>query len=330
MATSPGPDSQRAVRRRLGLTALVAAALFGVGAPAGAGGSAAPADDGGAGRPTVVLVHGAFTDTSSWNPVIERLQRRGYRVLAPADPLRGLAEDSAYVASVLRTLNGPLVVVGHSYGGAVISSAAAGLPQVKALVYVAAYVPDRGEELGSLSGRFAGSRLDGALQPVPFQEADGSTGTDLYIRPDRFPELFAPDVPAATAAVMAATQRPVNASAFSVKAQAAAWRSIPSWALVATQDRVIAPALERFEARRAHSHTVEVASSHAVMVSHADAVTDLVLQAARAATPSADPPRALASTGTPGPALAGAAGASLAVGAGVLTGRGRRTTGRRP
>ncbi|MFE7772450.1 alpha/beta fold hydrolase [Streptomyces sp. NPDC057445] len=312
---------------------VIAAALTGAlltAGPAAADGPTGPArddDDGGAGsKPTVVLVHGAFADASSWNGVVERLQQDGYTVVATANPLRGLANDSAYTASVLKSIKGPIVLVGHSYGGAVISSAAAGNPQVKSLVYINAFMPDKGEVLGRLAARFPGSELDSALKPTPFQGADGAKGTDLYIQPTRFRDVIAADLPAATTKVMAATQRPLNASAFMDTATAAAWRSIPSWALVSSRDKAIAPDLERFEAKRARSHTVEVESSHVAMISHPDAVANLIRAAAADARP------ALAATGSRTLSLAvtgGIAGMSVIAGAvAVAATRKRRKTAR--
>ncbi|MEV8393299.1 MULTISPECIES: alpha/beta fold hydrolase [unclassified Streptomyces] len=250
-------------------------------APAVADGDSTGSGAKGIAKPTVVLVHGAFADASGWDGVVERLQRDGYPVIAPANPLRGLASDSAYIASVLKSVKGPLILAGHSYGGAVIGEAAAGNPNVKALVYISAFMPAKGETLGALGAKFAGSRLDPALKQVPFQSGDGMTGTDLYIKPEKFHEVFAADLPASTAAQMAATQRPISAAAFTEKADAAAWKTIPSWFLVATKDRAIAPDLERFEAKRAGSHTIEVNSSHVAMISHPGTVTSLILDAIR-------------------------------------------------
>ncbi|MFD7289791.1 alpha/beta fold hydrolase [Streptomyces sp. NPDC059863] len=250
-------------------------------APAVADGDSTGSGTKGIAKPTVVLVHGAFADASGWDGVVERLQRDGYPVIAPANPLRGLASDSAYIASVLKSVKGPLILAGHSYGGAVIGEAAAGNPNVKALVYISAFMPAKGETLGALGAKFAGSRLDPALKQVPFQSGDGMTGTDLYIKPEKFHEVFAADLPASTAAQMAATQRPISAAAFTEKADAAAWKTIPSWFLVATKDRAIAPDLERFEAKRAGSHTIEVNSSHVAMISHPGTVTSLILDAIR-------------------------------------------------
>ncbi|MET8329939.1 alpha/beta hydrolase [Streptomyces sp. NPDC005181] len=268
-------------------------------------------------KPTVVLVHGAFADASSWNAVAERLQRDGYSVVAPANPLRGLAGDSAYIASFLKSIQGPIVLVGHSYGGAVISTAAAGNSQVKSLVFVNAFMPDKGEALGALGDKFPGSELAAALKPVPFRNADGANGTDLYLQAAKFHQAFAADLPAAMSALMAATQRPISASAFMDKAVEAAWKTIPSWALVSTRDKAIPPALERFEAKRAHAHTVEIDASHVALLSHPDAVTDLIRRAAVGGGSSAQP--ALAATGRNALALAGL---GALAGVTVLTGYG--------
>ncbi len=269
-------------------------------------------------KPTIVLVHGAFADASSWNGVVERLERRGYAVIAPANPLRGLYNDSAYIASVLDSIKGPIVLVGHSYGGSLISSAAAGHPQVKSLVYVSALMPDVGENGMSLATRFP-SELGTATKSVPYR-AGGVNGTDLYLKPDRLHQIFAADLPESTTRLMAVTQRPVATTAFSEKAKVAAWRHLPSWFLVAKQDKAINPEQERFEAKRAGSHTVEIDSSHVAMLSHPQAVTDLVLQAATAAD-SARP--SLPATGSAHDAraetsLTGIAAASLVAGAGAV------------
>ncbi|MFI9617208.1 alpha/beta fold hydrolase [Streptomyces sp. NPDC052023] len=290
--------------------------------------AAAASADGGAGgkvKPTVVLVHGAFADGSSWNGVVKRLQQAGYPVIAPANPLRGLAGDAASVHSVLKSLHGPVVLVGHSYGGAVISEAAAGDAQVKALVYVAAFAPAAGESALELSGKFPGSTLGAALDNVPFPLPGGGTGTDQYIKADKFHDQFAADVPRSVTDLMAAAQRPVAASALEAKATKAAWKTIPSWTLITTEDRNIPPASQRFMARRAHAHTVEVKASHAVAVSQPDAVSRLIEQAAGAAggtaTGSGDP--VLATTGS-GRAtsqaltLGGIAAASVAAGCAVV------------
>lgn len=235
-----------------------------------------------AAKPTVVLVHGAFADSSSWNGVIERLQAQGYPVVAAANPLRGLASDAAYVRSVLSSVKGPIVLAGHSYGGAVISSAAAGDPDVKALVYIAAVTPEVGETTAELVNKFPGNTLGGHLEPVPFPLPGGGEGIDLYVKPDAFGQHFAADVPAKTAALMAATQRPAATAALEEKATQAAWKTIPSWALLATEDKAIPLAAQKSMADRAKSTTVEVKASHAVTVSRPGPVADLIMQAARA------------------------------------------------
>ncbi|WP_246157722.1 alpha/beta fold hydrolase [Micromonospora palomenae] len=236
-------------------------------------------------KPTVVLVHGGFADaTNSWNGVVKRLQDEGYPVMAPANPLRGLATDAAYLASVLDSIEGPIVLVGHSYGGAVITNAAANDPDVKALVYIAAFVPDKGETLGELIGKYPGSEIQPALNHVPFPNPDGSTGTDLYIQADKFRDVFAADLPESTTTVMSATQRPFSAQSFADPTQAAAWHTIPSWGLVATADKAIPAELERFEYKRAGARkVVEVSgASHSVMASQPGVVTKLIVEAANA------------------------------------------------
>jgi pimeloyl-ACP methyl ester carboxylesterase len=228
-------------------------------------------------KPTIVLIHGAFADASGWAGVITRLQNRGYAVLAPANPLRGVTSDSAYIASVLSTITGPVVLVGHSYGGEVITNAASGNANVKALVYIAGFAPDEGETTAGLAAAFPPSML--TPQNLVFRPFPG--GVDGYINPTVFREVFAADVPAGTTAVMAASQRPAALSTLSDISGVPAWKTIPSWYLVANQDHAISPDLERFMAARMHAHTVQIDSSHAAMVSHPDAVTDLILSAAR-------------------------------------------------
>ncbi|WP_280217180.1 alpha/beta fold hydrolase [Nocardia neocaledoniensis] len=231
-------------------------------------------------RPTVVLVHGAFADSSSWNDVAAELIADRYPVVAVANPLRGPAADAAVVRSVLGHIQGPVVLVGHSYGGSVISAAAAGNEQVKSLVYVAAFQPAAGETALELTTRFPGSTLPSTLDPVPFTAADGSTGTDLYIQQAKFPAQFAADVTAERAALAAVAQRPIAQAALEEKATVAAWADKPSWAVVTTQDLNIPAAAQRFMAERAHSRITEVAASHSVAVSHPDVVADVIEQAA--------------------------------------------------
>ncbi|MEY9968814.1 pimeloyl-ACP methyl ester carboxylesterase [Streptacidiphilus sp. MAP12-16] len=233
-------------------------------------------------KPTIVLVHGAFADSSSWNGVIARLEHDGYPVIAAANPLRGLDSDSAYVSSLLSTIPGPVILVGHSYGGEVITNAAVGHANVKALVYIAAFAPDQGETGLQLVGMNPGSQLGAALLVRPYAVTGGG-GADGYIDPAKFHAVFAADLPVATADLMAAEQRPVDLSAFQTPSGVPAWKTIPSWYLVAGADQAIPAATEEFMAKRADSHTVVVAgASHAVMISHPDRAEDLIIQAAEA------------------------------------------------
>lgn len=232
-------------------------------------------------KPTVVLVHGAFADSSSWNGVIKNLTRDGYPVIAVANPLRGLRGDAAYVRSVLDSRNGPIVLAGHSYGGSVMSEAADGHPNVKALVYFASFQLEVGESTAALVAKYPGAQLGAAVDPVPFPLA-GGTGTDLYIKQDKFHEVFAADVTPEVAGLMAATQRPIAATALEDAATRAAWKSIPSWTMITKQDLAIPAESMRFMAKRADSDTVEIDASHAVTVSAPDAVADLIDKAGRA------------------------------------------------
>ncbi|MFM9492738.1 alpha/beta fold hydrolase [Streptomyces galilaeus] len=232
-------------------------------------------------KPTVVLVHGAFADSTSWNDVIDKLRHDGYPVVAVANPLRSLSGDSAYLKDVLAGIDGPVVLAGHSYGGSVISNAATGNKNVKALVYLAAFLPEKGESAVDLSGRFPGSTLGDALRPAPVTNADGSRGTDLYIQNDKFRRQFAADVPRNTTDLMTVTQRPVTEAALAEGAAEPAWKTIPSWVLVATQDRNIPAAAQEFMARRAGARTTEVRASHAVSVSQPGKVTGVIEDAAR-------------------------------------------------
>ncbi|TXS41762.1 alpha/beta fold hydrolase [Streptomyces sp. OR43] len=233
-------------------------------------------------KPTIVLVHGAFADSSSWNGVVEKLQSHDYPVVAAANPLRGLTEDSAYVRQLLASVDGPVVLVGHSYGGSVISNAAKGLDNVKALVFVAAFLPDEGESAVALSEKFPGSTLGENLRPVPITLPDGSEAVDLYIEKARFHQQFAADVPEGAAAVMAATQRPVVDAALAEDASAPAWKDIPSWVLVASEDRNIPARVQTYMAERANATVVNVAASHAVAVSRPGEVARLINAAAQA------------------------------------------------
>ncbi len=231
-------------------------------------------------KPTIVLVHGAFAGSSSWNGVVAELKQQGYPVIAAANPLRGVASDGAYVAALARSVNGPVVLVGHSYGGAVISAAANNLPQVKALVFVAAFAPDQGESALALTGKFPGSTLPPALA-APVELDDG--GEDLYVQQDRFPQQFAADVPFAQGQTMAATQRPIKAAALAEPAPAPGWKAIPSWSIYGSADLNIPPQAMAFMAERAKSRRTVVVpgGSHALMVSHPGEVAALIVDAAR-------------------------------------------------
>lgn len=230
-------------------------------------------------RPTVVLVHGAFADASSWNGTVQRLQDDGYPVVAVANPLRALASDAAYVAAVLASITGPVILVGHSYGGAVITNAATSNPNVKALVYIAAFVPDEGESAFALS---AGGSLPDVTNAVQVPIPGGGTDTELSIRSQDFRRAFISEATPATALAMAATQRPVTLTALGSPSGTPAWRSIPSWYAVSGADQAIPPASQRAMARRAGSHTVDIrGASHAYFVTHPSVVVDLIHDAAR-------------------------------------------------
>jgi len=232
-------------------------------------------------RPTVVLVHGAFAESDSWNGVIRSLQAQHYPVIAAANPLRSPSFDAAHVGGIVDSVKGPVVLVGHSYGGSVISAAAQGKSNVKALVFVAAFAPEAGETAAGLSGKYPGSTLAPTLAP-PVALPDG--GKDLYIQQDKFPAQFAADVPASDARLMAVTQRPITEAALNEPATAPAWKDVPSWFVYGDRDKNIPPAAQDFMAKRARAvKTVVVkGASHVVMVSHPDAVAKLIMEAARA------------------------------------------------
>ncbi|MFI6662014.1 alpha/beta fold hydrolase [Streptomyces sp. NPDC050523] len=243
---------------------------------------AGAADTGSHAKPTIVLEHGAFADGSSWNGVIEDLRADGYPVVAAANPLRGPASDAAALRTVLDHVKGPKILVGHSYGGSVISQAATDDPEVKALVYVAAFLPAPGESALELTGKYPGSTLPDALDPVTYQQPDGTTATDLYIQQAKFRHQFAADVPVRQTALMAAEQRPIAQSALEEKATTAAWKTKPSWDIITTRDLNIPPAVQRFMAERAQAHTTEIAASHSVAVSHPHLVAEVIERAAHA------------------------------------------------
>lgn len=231
-------------------------------------------------KPTIVLVHGAFAESSSWSSVIDALEGAGHPVIAAANPLRDPATDAASVGDLTRSLEGPVLLVAHSYGGAVISNVPADAGEITGLVYVNGFAPEPGESCFALAGRFPGSTLgEDTLRPVP--RSDGTT--DLYIVQDRFHELFCPDVPAPEAARMAATQRPATQEAlFAPSGERPLWHELPSWFVIGDEDRIIPAELQRFMADRAGAQrTVEIpGASHAVAVSQPQATADLILEAA--------------------------------------------------
>jgi|SRR5437763_633305 len=233
--------------------------------------------------PTVVLVHGAFADASSWNGVIEQLQAQGVPVIAAANPLRGISIDSAYIAGVFNQTPGPVVAVGHSYGGAVITNAATQADNVVALVFVAAFAPEEGEALGAAEAGSKDSVLSSALVPRHYPAPDGGDpAVEFAIDPAKLRDVFAADLPAEQTALMAATQRPVAELAFSEPNGAAAWKRLPSWAVVATGDKAAGTDIVRSMAERAGAEITEVEGSHVIMISQPQAVTDVILQAVAA------------------------------------------------
>ena len=233
-------------------------------------------------KPTIVLVHGAFAESASWNGVIDRLEGAGYPVVAAANPLRDVATDAASVEDVVRSIEGPVVLAAHSYGGMVMSNVSPDAGDIAGLVYANGFAPDPGESAFSLAGLFPGSTLgNDTLKPVP--RSDGTT--DLSIVVDRFHELFGADVPAAEAARMAATQRPATQEAlFAPSGERPLWREVPSWFVIGEEDRIIPAALQRFMAERADARgTVEIpGASHAITVSQPQATVDAILEAAAA------------------------------------------------
>jgi len=226
-------------------------------------------------KPTIVLVHGAFGDASSWRPVFDLLDGGEYSLLAAALPLRGVASDVAYLEAVIDQLEGPVLLVGHSYGGFVITVAGAS-DKVAALVYVDGFVPDAGESIADLQARFPSLAMGNFLQPRPLP--DGSV--ELSVDPERFQEIFCADVPDDVAAFMAHAQRPLVATAFEEPAASAAWHTKPSWAVFGTGDRPVAPELHRFALGRAGSTVTEVeGASHFAMVSKPEVVAGVIRDA---------------------------------------------------
>jgi pimeloyl-ACP methyl ester carboxylesterase len=235
--------------------------------------------------PTVVLVHGAFADSSGWNDVVEQLQDAGIQVQAVSNPLRGIAVDAAYVASAIQQIPGPVVAVGHSYGGAIITNAAPQADNVVGLVYVAAFAPDEGETLSDIESDSKDSVLNTALQERQYPTGQGTdTAVEFYIDPAKFHDAFAADVSEKQAAIMAATQRPIAAGAFVEKSGTPAWKSLPSWAVVPTGDRAAGSDVVRSMAQRAQATIVEAEGSHVIMVSQPQVVADVIRQALDAVT----------------------------------------------
>jgi pimeloyl-ACP methyl ester carboxylesterase len=261
------------------LLSLSVAASFAAVLPAARADASITAFEGTVTRPTIVLVHGAFADASSWNGIAKTLESRGYPVLSIANPLRGVGSDAQYAASVINAVKGPKVLVGHSYGGMIISKAAESNPDVKALVYVAALAPEQGETVAGLAGKFKGGTLGDALAD-PVSLADG--GKELYVRQDKFRQQFPADVAPQQAALMAASQRPVTVAALNEAATGSAWKQLPSYFVYGTADRNIPLEALRFMAKRAHAKDiVEVkGASHVVMVSHPEEVAKLIEEAA--------------------------------------------------
>ena len=276
--------STRLRRRILAMSsafALVALLALGAGGAAGAESQAGQRP-----RPTIVLVHGDWADASSWNAVIQRLQDRGFTVVAPPNTLRGPSQDAPYLASYLQTIPGPIVLVAHSYGGFVITNATTGNPNVKALVYIDAFAPDENETAFDLVGGTSSCVLaNGAFNQVPI-----AGGVDLYLRWEPnppyagFTECFANGVDEETAAVLAATQRPAVAAQFSDPSGAPAWKTIPSWALLGTLDNVIPPTLQEEMYRRAGAHITRVKAGHLSLITRPGAVVRVILSAVKATT----------------------------------------------
>jgi pimeloyl-ACP methyl ester carboxylesterase len=271
--TSPRP-SRRILAIAFGLVLLSLLVLV-------AGGAAGASSRGGASaRPTIVLVHGDWADASSWTGVIERLQQKGFNVVAPPNPLRGPAKDAPYLASYLHTIPGPIVLVAHSYGGFVTTNAATGNPNVKALVYIDSFMPNEGENLAELTGDWNSCVSQAALNAVPF---DG--GLDLYLRWEAngnylgYTQCFANGLNARQAAILFAEQRPADVSEFSEASGPPAWKTIPSWVLIGTEDHVIPPALQEHFAGRTGAHITRIRAGHLSLISNPAEVTKVILSA---------------------------------------------------
>lgn len=237
-------------------------------------------------RLTVALIHGAFADSSGWNDVVEQLQAAGIAAQAISNPLRGITPDTTYVASAIRQIPGPVLAVGHSYGGAIITNAAPQASNVVGLVYVAAFAPDDGETLSGIEGDSRDSVLNTALIQLHYPTGQGDeTALEFAIDPAKFHDAFAADLPEKQAAIMAATQRPVAAAAFTETNGTPAWKHLPSWAVVATGDKAAGSDVVRSMAQRAGAAITEVEGSHVIMISQPQAVTAVIRQAIHGVTP---------------------------------------------
>ncbi len=266
-------------KARFTLIGLAVAGLIGIPSAVASASTSSHSDTAGSAvKPTIVLEHGAWADGSSWDGVVTRLQNDGYTVDVPPNPLRGPDSDSAYLASYLAAVPGPIVLVGHSYGGFVTTNAATGDTNVKALVYVDAYIPAQGDTVNSLTSQFPGSQITPAA--LNFVASPGGV-TDAYVQPSQFRSILANDLPASQAAELAATQRPIAATALTEVSGPPAWTSIPSWAVIGTADHAIPPAAQEFMAHRAHATVTEINASHLSLISHPGEVTAVIEEAAR-------------------------------------------------
>jgi pimeloyl-ACP methyl ester carboxylesterase len=265
------------LRRALAVPLVAAAVLTGGGAALASTTSTTTNTSASDAKPTIVLVHGAFADSTSWSSEIQFLQKKGYPVVAVANPLRGVASDSAYLLSVLQTISGPIVLVGHSYAGFLISDAAAADSQVKALVYVAAYIPDQGESPADLTYMFPGSELQGSNLITRAEPG----GTDIYINPSDFGEVYAGGLSKSQIAVASVVQRPITAAALAEPTTVNPPASTPKWEIVALDDHAIPAQAELFMANRAHAHIVTTHSGHDVPAARPDVVDNVILQAAQ-------------------------------------------------
>jgi pimeloyl-ACP methyl ester carboxylesterase len=266
-------------KARFTLIGLAVAGLIGIPSAVASASTSSHSDTAGSAvKPTIVLEHGAWADGSSWDGVVTRLQNDGYTVDVPPNPLRGPDSDSAYLASYLAAVPGPIVLVGHSYGGFVTTNAATGDANVKALVYVDAYIPAQGDTVNSLTSQFPGSQITPAA--LNFVASPGGV-TDAYVQPSQFRSILANDLPASQAAELAATQRPIAATALTEVSGPPAWTSIPSWAVIGTADHAIPPAAQEFMAHRAHATVTEINASHLSLISHPGEVTAVIEEAAR-------------------------------------------------